>query len=262
MGLALAAGNFNDGAGRELAIGAPYRDLPGAAAAGGVLIVSDLAGSVAVLERDAGSPGVVGEVEGEANFGAALAAGDFDGDGRDELAVGIPRQGLAGPSRDAGAVSVIDFGGPDSSGLWSQADLNPEQEELSDQFGLALAAGDFDADGIADLAIGVPLEDLGPLTDAGLVHVMAGSEDAGLTTADDQTWLQTIDPSDSGDLFGLALVAGRFAGHSGQDLAIGVPFEDVGADDDAGAFNVLYSRALFHDGFEGGDTSAWTVTVP
>ncbi len=261
LGLALAAGNFNDGAGRELAIGAPFQDLPDAAAAGGVLIVSDLAGSLPVLERNAGSAGVPGEVEAGAHFGAALAAGDFDGDGRDELAVGIPGQGLAGDPADTGAVSVIDFGGPDSSALWTQEDLNPENAEASDQLGDALAAGDFDADGTADLAIGVSFEDLGPLTDSGLLHVLHGAPETGLSNAGDQTWLQTIDPSEGGDRFGFALATGRFAGHTGLDLAIGVPAETIGAAEAAGAFNVLYSAALFLDGFESGDTSAWTTTV-
>jgi hypothetical protein len=39
-------------------------------------------------------------------FGSALAAGDFDGDGFDDLTVGVPDEDI-GVSVDAGAVNVL-----------------------------------------------------------------------------------------------------------------------------------------------------------
>jgi hypothetical protein len=39
-----------------------------------------------------------------------------------------------------------------------------------------LVAGDFNRDGKDDLAIGVPLEDLGNIRDAGAVNVIYGSD--------------------------------------------------------------------------------------
>ena len=41
--------------------------------------------------------------------------------------------------------------------------------------GAAQVHGDFNGDGIADLAIGVPNEDLGTIGDAGAVHVLYGT---------------------------------------------------------------------------------------
>jgi len=44
--------------------------------------------------------------------------------------------------------------------------------EEGDAFGAALACGDFDVSGRSDLAIGVPDEAIGTITDAGVVHVL------------------------------------------------------------------------------------------
>ncbi|GMA88348.1 hypothetical protein GCM10025868_35980 [Angustibacter aerolatus] len=56
------------------------------------------------------STGVVGTPEAGDGFGSALAAGDFDGDGRRDLAVGVPGEDIgsgAGYVTDAGSVQVL-----------------------------------------------------------------------------------------------------------------------------------------------------------
>ena len=103
------------------------------------------------------------------------------------------------------------------------------------------------------------------LANAGLLHVVPGSAGTGLTNSGDQIWTQVLSPPEEGDQFGAALAAGRFAGNpsgGGVDLAIGVPFESVGAEVEAGAVNVLYSLTLFRDGFESESTAQWSATVP
>lgn len=263
LSLALAAGNFTPlTAGDELAIGCPRADVGGSDQAGAVIIASDVDGVIFHGEYDQGTAGVPGAPEDFDRFGSVLAAGDFDGDGLDELAVGVPEEDQESPLLgDIGAVIVLDFDG-DPMTIWTQTDLPPEQRELNDQFGGALAVGDFDADGIDDLAVSAPLEDLGAgLPSAGLVHVLFGELGTGLSAGRDQLWLQTLDPSDSGDQFGFAMAAGRFAGHSGSDLAIAAPYEGL-AELQTGAVNIVYSIALFVDGFESGDTSRWTADVP
>ena len=63
----------------------------------------------------------------------------------------------------------------------------PDSAGAGDQFGKAIAVGDLDGDGFADLAIGSPGEDLpGPLN-AGAVVVLYGSS-GGLTSAGNQLW--------------------------------------------------------------------------
>jgi hypothetical protein len=263
IGGALAAADFVPlFAGDDLAIGATGHDVAGADQAGGVILLSDLAGARFDSTWTQDSAGVPGAAEDFDRFGSSLAAGDFDGDGFPELAVGTPEEDRENPAiGDIGAVIVLDFDG-DAHQIWTQADLAPEQEELNDQFGQALVAADFDADGVDDLAIAAPQEDLGPLNASGILHVLFGQAGSGLTATDDQTWIQTLDPSDAEDQFGFALAAGHFSGHSGADLAIGAPFETIGAFGGTGGVNVLYSIALFLDGFESGDTAAWSEVEP
>ncbi|MBD2519357.1 FG-GAP repeat protein, partial [Nostoc sp. FACHB-973] len=47
--------------------------------------------------------------------------------------------------------------------------------EASDGFGSSLKTGDFNNDGFADLAIGVPGEDVGLISNAGTVNILYGS---------------------------------------------------------------------------------------
>jgi|CXWL01.1.fsa_nt_gi hypothetical protein len=262
LGFALAAGNLTVFAGRELAIGCPNRDQTGADDAGEVLVISRVAEANPLTDTlSANFASLPAEAEIEARFGAALAVADFDGDGFGEVAIGVPGQGDGdGAPLDHGAVAVVEI--DTISGHWlTQSLLGPDDEEAFDQFGSSLAAADFDADGFADLAIGVPFENLSTLINAGMLHVVPGRV-GGFDLANAQTWLQTIDPSEEDDQFAFALATGRFRGGSAADLAIGVPGEQVGAAIGAGAVNGLYSVTLFRDGFDDGDASAWSVVVP
>ena len=88
--------------------------------------------------------------------------GDFNADGFDDLAIGVPGETL-GSISGAGAVEVI-YGS--SSGLsatsahadqfWTQDSTNIDnQAETGDMFGRSLVIGDFNADGFDDLVVGV-----------------------------------------------------------------------------------------------------------
>ena len=101
-------------------------------------------------------------------FGSYLSSGDFNGDGKDDLAIGISGEDL-GSIVDAGAVQVL-YGSskglsatlPIANQFWTQDSTNVNDvAEKMDLFGYTLSSGDFNGDGKDDIAIGVDEEDIG-----------------------------------------------------------------------------------------------------
>ena len=164
---------------------------------------------------------------------------------------------------DAGAVNVI-YGSP--AGLTAAINQFWTQNtpgifggsEAGDRFGHALAAANFGRGAQADLAIGVPFENFAASNDGG-VHVLYGSAENGLTSANNQFWNQnTADvegTAEENDSFGYSLSAGNFGNSTQADLVIGVPFEDVAGVSNAGAVNVLYGSL---DGLTAADDQLWS----
>jgi len=62
------------------------------------------------------------------------------------------------------------------------------------------------------------------------------------------------DTYEQGDLFGAALASGDFNGNGYDDLAIGVPYEDVDSATDAGTVTVLYGSS---SGLRAGGSQEW-----
>ena len=203
---------------------------------------------------------LVGTAELGDGFGSALAPGDFNGDGRTDLAVAIPNDDDFGVT-DAGAVMVLYRNNSSLSDFDEQVffeGLTGGVVTGFDRFGTALTAGDFNGDETTDLAIGSPLDNALGVVDSGKVTILYGS-DGGLGVEGLQElnlWL--FGGVQLGDQSGFAMAAGDFYPGQGETLVAGAPGRT------AGQGGVMYVRSsnLFQDGFESGDFEDWTSQVP
>lgn len=252
FGFALATGDFNADGLSDLAIGEPFfGNLKGAVVVLNGSATSMVSGSTAKRwtqdTTDSAGHGISGTAEQGDDFGLALAAGNFNGSGGADLAVGVPGEAL-GTVLGAGLVNVIYSGG--AGGLvvtgnqgWTQNSTGISgTAESFDDFGSSLAAGDFNGNGRTDLAIGVPGEGLGTATGAGMVNVIMGSS-TGLTAAGQQAWSQATagiaGGPETNDSFGRALAVGRIHSAARDDLIVGVQGEGIGAVGTAGEIQLI-----------------------
>lgn len=119
---------------------------------------------------------------------------------------------------------------------------------------------DFNADGYADLVIGIPGEDGAEVTDAGAVNVIYGARSglAKRTQVFTQDTAGIEESQDESDHFGESLTTGDFDGDGYTDLAVGVPGEVLTGFGD-GAVNVIYGS---RDGLSAAGDQVWHQGSP
>lgn len=161
-------------------------------------------------------------------FGRAVATGDFNGDGFDDLATAAPFDDVAGmPGTIHGSV-VINFGS--EHGLThvgaQRITSSPFVTQESLQFGSALASADFDSDGYGDLVVGVPYAHVNGVVHAGMVFIYRGGPNGitGIPTIYNQSHVGGA--IETSDRFGWSFATGDLNADGHIDLAIGSPGED------------------------------------
>lgn len=228
----------------DLVAGAPGEAVGAAAGAGSVVYLPGSPGGLTAAGSRLyaqGSGGVGGRAERGDRFGVVLEAGQANAGGPADLVVGAPGE-TVGAATGAGAVSVLHgaAGGPSTAGdqlFYQGAGGLPDEPEVADGFGSALAVGDLDGDAFPDLAIGVPGEEYFANLDVGeatLLHGTAG----GLSGTGSQSLIlevNNVGSNESGDHIGGALAARDFDADGAADLVVGMPGEDIDKLRDAGA---------------------------
>ncbi len=194
--------DFNHDGYQDLVIGAPASDA-GGISAGKVRIYFGGPQADTVCDLTLiGAP--------SSFFGKSLAsAGDFNGDGADDLLVGAPF--YDSPAINAGAVYLF-YGGtiPDTT-----VDHIFTGGAGSDYFGIAVTACDFNSDGFSDIVIGAYKADWGSFVDAGRVYVYSGGPSIEYSVD------YTLTGEANGERFGYSLTSGDFNGDDNSDIAVG-----------------------------------------
>jgi hypothetical protein len=177
---------------------------------------------------------------------SAVAAGDFNGDGQTDLALGAAfADGPASDRADSGEVLI--FPGPITAGASLDAAsgiaVTVYGAATGDGFGRALAPGDFDGDGTEDLAVGAP----GARESAGSVYVLFGSNafsNGDIDIAEGPTAIAEYQGERAEDFAGIAIAAAQ-SGGKGQSLIVGALLADDPARNlvDTGAVYVVEQPA-------------------
>ena len=219
LGRTMAAADVSGDGLAELFVGAPGADtatldvgcvyrVDGRSDRGGVEDVTSAA-SLAICGDEEG---------GGLGSSAPPQLADIDGDGALDLAISAPAIGRVYIFFDVGRLA--------GEGDVGDADITLASEAPS-QFGFSLASGDFDGDGLVDLAAGAPgaSEVTESADGAGVVRVFTGAAlSAGATQSSANAQLEIV--SESVDHFGAVLAAGDLSGDGRDDLVAAAPTHD------------------------------------
>jgi len=246
LGRALAVADIDGDGTADIIAGAPRADGPlnRRPDCGEVVVIHGATSWPRIIDLDRAPEGlrtsvVAGRRTGDL-LGAALAAADVSGDGRADLVIGAPlAEGATGApgalgALDVGEVDIVE-GGPALPPLLDLAD--PKQARFrgsmrgaspGDQAGSSVAVGDFDGDGMADIAIGARSADGldGQRPDAGLVYLKLGPWRPGGSVALDRDADAVFVSEGIGDLGGSSLALADVDGDGLADLIIGAEFAD------------------------------------
>jgi hypothetical protein len=176
-------------------------------------------------------------------LGTSVGCVDLNHDGIEDLVLGSPFADPMGVTLmpNAGAVYVMWGGAGLASEPVTAANVVFTGEAQGDEFGMSVAAGDVNGDGIDDLIVGAPLNSYVD-ANVGRVYVFYGAGNIASKSA------QLADVKISGlpthNSFGTSVVAGDVNGDGVADILIGAPHADYYNDGNGRAYLFLGGPAL------------------
>ncbi|MEM7550504.1 MAG: T9SS type A sorting domain-containing protein [Bacteroidota bacterium] len=268
FGLSVAGGGDIDSDGiNDLIIGAPASNANGVGVSGETAVVygsTVFEESISVDSLDGTNGFTINGIGVNDYTGASTAIiEDFNGDGINDVLVGSPGSPNDFFGSFTGRAYVI-FGQNSNDLLPNILELSAldgtngfvlEGNDSNDDFGTSVAGiGDFNNDGLNDIAISAPGGDPDGRGGAGETYVIFGSEDPFPATFD----LSDINGSNgfvinginSGDRSGSSIsTAGDLNGDGFADILVGAPRAIINDDDDVGQAYVVFGSADISDTF-------------
>lgn len=253
FGDSVAVGDFDGDRYDDLAIGVPGDDESSGTNVGSFHVIYGSSTGLTslgdqIITQD--TIGIANFSESYDDYGEVLATGDFNCDGFDDLAVGIPQED-GGSDANVGAVNVIygSSGGLSTVDDWftqatSGAIGTPTPGE---NFGGSLLAANFNGDTASfrrcdDLAIGIPGES-SIQTKGGAVQFFYGASSGGLSTNGTEEVTQNSsgveDSVEYNEQFATFLNAATFVDDAYDDIVVRAPYDTCGLPSGAQGFHFL-----------------------
>jgi hypothetical protein len=219
FGESLAVGDFNGDGVADLAVGASFS----LSSKGTVYLFFGRVGSFSSVDlASQQAPLTVTGAQAEDRAGGAIALGDLDGDGLDELIIGARRASPSGRA-SAGQVHII-RGSRTFSGtvdLATSPGIVIKGPTAGEEFGSSLATGDVDGDGKDDLLIGAQFASPSGRSKAGAAYLVKGrSPLVNIDLASQPADLKIIGAA-ANDYLGNAVALGDLDGNNRADLVLG-----------------------------------------
>ena len=237
----------------DLAIGAPKDDEGGTDRGAVHIIYMKNNGFVSSSEEINSNTANGPDLDNVDRFGRSVEnIGDLDGDGVNDLAVGADKDDEGGTDR--GAVHIL-FMNSDAT-VKSTVEINDSTTngpdlDNEDNFGRSVEnIGDFDGDGVNDLAVGANLDDENGFN-RGVVHILFMNTDGSVKSTVEINDSTTNGPTLSDrDQFGHGIAnMGDLNGDGTNDLAIGAYLDDTGGSG-RGALHILFMTAIAEEAEE------------
>lgn len=241
VGEVLASGDFNGDGYQDIVTGAPNASI------NYIAITYGESSQLPEVTYSTSNSSIISDSTSTNQFGNALAVGDVNMDGYDDILIGAPGDTQGGTGNGA-AYLLYGKSAEHSSGTVSaNSEVVKFLGDTSSTTGESTAIGDVNGDGYADLIIGATTGHAGPTQSTGFFYIVYSSNTPFSGTSNGIAESPKFVGEATDDLLGSAVSAGDFNGDGYADVAVGAPGNDDGGSG-AGAAYVVWGQAASFTG--------------